>query len=89
MAKGKSDRAALVSAKDFVTAYMSEDSIEGVAKVTGLGIPTIQSRASSLRKKGVSLPKKFAGSKGAARLDIASLNSLVESFNKVVAKGKK
>ncbi len=51
-----------------------------VSKITGLTIPVVHSKSSSLRKKGVKI-KNFqrGGGKGRAKLDYAAINAALDS----------
>ena len=68
-----------VSAEQFVAIYLAAETMEEVIEKTQLNKASIQSRCSHLRKLGVNLPKKFKGTFGGKKLDIASLNALIEA----------
>ncbi len=67
-----------VPVSEFVTVYMTSDTMQQVIDATGLTKGSIQSKASHLRKKGVKLPKKFNSGRVTMSIDVDALNKIIE-----------
>ncbi len=68
----------MVSAVEFVKAYMAAETIEEVTAKLSIPPGHIRHRANSLRKRGVNLPQRFVGQgQGTNKLDIEGLNALI------------
>ena len=75
-----------VPAEDFVRIFNGSESYQEVADKTGLAKNSVMARATSYRKKGVNL-KRFAGNRGAAKLDVNALNELIGQLEDAPVEG--
>jgi hypothetical protein len=69
----------------FVTAYAKAKSLDQLASDLGIAKPTLQVRASKLRKLGVKLPKF---SKPKKVVDVEKLNAILTKFGATGDSGK-
>lgn len=81
-AKAKVAKRVNVSAADFVKAVMASiadgTGHAGIAAKTGIKVTSVATRVSTLRKKGVQIPKMpRTGGGGAKKLDVSALNDLI------------
>ena len=65
-----------VTNDDFVVAYATSETLEEVAKTTGMNKAAVQARKKFLEKKGVNFPKLSNGNV-VTQLQVAQLNSLI------------
>jgi hypothetical protein len=80
MAEKTTEKRKMVSAVDFVRAYVTAGTMDELTKTLGMGRGQVQYRAAGLRKRGVNLPKdKFPTDRKANKLDIDGLNALIET----------
>lgn len=77
----KHKKRVVVTATQFVTAFMSSTSYKELAKKLGKSVQYTQHQASSYRKKGVRLPK-FARAGTNASIDVRALNGLIRETRK-------
>lgn len=69
--------------EDFLRAYLTHETYEGVADTLGIKVSSVRQRAYMYGKKGMHIMPKFAGARGARKLDIDRANALIASFTKV------
>lgn len=67
-----------VSDKRFVKTWMEVSTVHDVAQKLSLSRQTVSTRASSLRQRGVNLPKKH--NRHVAHASVADLNSFINSY---------
>ena len=65
--------------REFVKVWMTTSTASGVAKRLGRNVNSVHSKAFSLRKKGVKLPKKYTR---ADTNSVSELNKLVDKYKK-------
>ncbi len=68
-----------VSNEEFVKEWMSCDSYCVMACSVGMTISAVQARATRLRKAGVQLPSFTRATRKTKEIDVAGLNSMIET----------
>lgn len=68
---------------DFVIAYMQADTIDDVARITGLHITSVYNRRKRLSNLGVEFPPlKNSRASIRTQLEVAQLNSLIKNYKR-------
>lgn len=71
----------VVSAEDFIDAWMRSESYAEVAVRLGINVKAVYQRVSRWRKQGINLPQMSTHS-GRRKLEIEALNNLIDSYGR-------